>query len=57
MVQVDSDLLLHFDHSLQQLLNLSCTLQAFAEQNWVHSQQLRYQQGMTGKVGTPFGDR
>ena len=41
---------MQFNDSLHQLFQLSYTLQAYAEQNRVHSQQLQGQHGTNSKV-------
>ncbi len=50
-MQAHTELQLQLSAALQQLYQLSHTLQAFAEQNRVHSQQLQLQCGLTSKVG------
>ena len=46
----EQDLNLQLDDALQQLFQLSHTLQGFAKQNMAHSQQLQLQCGVTSKV-------
>ncbi|KAL0054672.1 hypothetical protein WJX82_000828 [Trebouxia sp. C0006] len=48
--QAHHELQLQLNHALQQLFQLSYTLQAHAEQNSAHSQQLQLQTGVTSKV-------
>ncbi|KAL0035738.1 hypothetical protein WJX77_000923 [Trebouxia sp. C0004] len=48
--QAHHELQLQLNHALQQLFQLSYTLQAHAEQNSAHSQQLQLQSGVTSKV-------
>ena len=50
MLQAHQELHLQLNHTLQQLFQLSYTLQAHAEQNSAHSQQLQLQTGVTSKV-------
>ena len=50
MLQAHHELQLQLNHALQQLFQLSYTLQAHAEQNTAHSQQLQLQTGVTSKV-------
>lgn len=50
MLQAHHELHLQLNHALQQLFQLSYTLQAHAEQNSAHSQQLQLQTGVTSKV-------
>ena len=50
MLQAHHELHLQLHHALQQLFQLSYTLQAHAEQNSAHSQQLQLQTGVTSKV-------
>jgi len=49
-LQAHHELQLQLNHALQQLFQLSYTLQAHAEQNSAHSQQLQLQTGVTSKV-------
>ncbi|KAL0027896.1 hypothetical protein WJX79_001192 [Trebouxia sp. C0005] len=48
--QAHHELQSQLNHALQQLFQLSYTLQAHAEQNSTHSQQLQLQAGVTSKV-------
>ena len=50
MLQAHHELQSQLNHALQQLFQLSYTLQAHAEQNSTHSQQLQLQAGVTSKV-------
>lgn len=50
MLQAHHELQSQLNHALQQLFQLSYTLQAHAEQNSAHSQQLQLQTGVTSKV-------
>ncbi|KAA6425544.1 MAG: hypothetical protein FRX49_04441 [Trebouxia sp. A1-2] len=49
-VEAHHELQSQLNHALQQLFQLSYTLQAHAEQNSTHSQQLQLQAGVTSKV-------
>ena len=49
-MQAHHELQSQLNHALQQLFQLSYTLQAHAEQNSTHSQQLQLQAGVTSKV-------